>query len=100
RTSRATGVLPEPPTVRLPTEITATPASSGTVRAIRRAVAPAHSQDRGFNRARATGEGAPSRTYHQRGVFSFIVSSRPAAAAPDGSTAGPVPRPPPGPRGG
>ena len=53
-TSRVTGVLPDPPTVRLPTEITAQPGSTGMVRAIFRAVTPAQIQPSGFSRLRVT----------------------------------------------
>ena len=40
--------------------------------AIFRAVTAAQIQETGFSRMRVTGAGAPSRTYHQRGVESFM----------------------------
>src|SRR5690606_33096214 len=74
-TSRAIGVLPDPPTVRLPIEMTGAPGSTGVARAILRAVTPAHSQEAGLSSIRVTGAWRASRLYHQRGVFSFTGAS-------------------------
>ena len=70
------GVLPVPPTVTLPTQITAAPISLPGPLAMRRAVAAAQIHDSGVSRARVTGEGAPDFTYHQRGVDSFMGQAR------------------------
>ena len=57
--ARTTGVLPLPPIVRLPTQITGTPGSSGRPAAIRRAVTKAQIHETGVSSARVSGIGAP-----------------------------------------
>src|SRR5579871_1535988 len=88
--ARATGVLPEPPSVRLPTQITGGPGSNGRPRARRAAVAAAQIHETGRKSARVSGAGAPRRTYHQRGVASLTGPAAAVAAAAAGSA--PAPR--------
>ncbi len=82
RISVATGVLPAPPRVRLPTQITGTPGSSRAPPAIRRAVAAAQIQPAGCSTSRSTVPARRPRRYHQRGVGTLMGRAAGSEAAP------------------
>lgn len=69
-TASTIGVLPLPPIVRLPTQITAAPTFVGWTRAILRAVAAPQIQDRGVSASRLA-DGRCARSYQYLGVRSL-----------------------------